>query len=272
MKIKLFKRNKNSSKFEEIIREDNPEIEQEEREMIRGVFELGETPVKAIMIPRTDVVAISVSETFENIIKIVIKSGHSRIPIFERRIDNVIGFLHAKDLLPNLAKGTDSIDIRKLLRPVMFVPEGKMIDDLLKEFLQKKMHIAVVVDEYGGMAGIVCLENILEEIVGEIQDEYDHEEEEITKVAPNVYICDSRTPISNLNEMLGLDLSLEGNDTIGGYVFNLFGKVPKMNEKITEKGIEFKIENMEGRRIKKVKITLQVREGKENESGVTNSN
>jgi magnesium and cobalt transporter len=271
MKMRLFKHGKNSSRFEEIIREDNHEIEQDEREMIRGVFHLGETPVKAIMIPRTDVVAISVGETFENIVTIVIKSGHSRIPVFETRIDNVIGFLHAKDLLPNLAKGTNSIDIRKLLRPVMFVPEGKMIDELLKEFLQKRMHIAVVVDEYGGMAGIVCLENILEEIVGEIQDEYDHEEEEITKVAPNEYICASRTPIPSLNETLDLNLSIEGSDTIGGYVFNLFGKIPKVNEKIVENGIEFKIENMEGRRIKKVRITLQVHETIDKEGEVSNS-
>ncbi|UCB47560.1 MAG: HlyC/CorC family transporter [Spirochaetota bacterium] len=228
--------------------------------MIKGVFGLGETQVKAIMIPRTDVVAISIEDTFEDIVKIVMKSGHSRIPVYEERIDNVIGFLHAKDLLPNLAKATNNIDIRKLLRPVMFVPEGKMIDDLLKEFLQKKMHIAVVVDEYGGMAGIVSLENILEEIVGEIQDEYDHEEEEIIKVAPNVYICDSRTTISDLNETLRIDLSSEGIDTIGGYVFTLFGKIPKVNERITQNGIEFKVENMEGRRIKKIKVTLKVGE------------
>ncbi len=122
------------------------------------------------------------------------------------------------------------------------------------------MHIAVVVDEYGGMAGIVCLENILEEIVGEIQDEYDHEEEEIIQVAPNIYICDARTPITDMNESLGIELPSESSDTIGGYVFNLFGKVPKVNEKLTENGIEFKIENMEGRRIKKVRVTLKISE------------
>ena len=134
------------------------------------------------------------------------------------------------------------------------------MDELLKEFKRDKIHMAIVVDEYGGTAGLVTMEDILEEIVGEIQDEYDHEEEEIIKVAPNVYICDSRTPISDLNETLGIDLSSEGIDTIGGYVFTLFGKIPKVNEKITKNGTEFKVENMDGRSIKKVKVTLQVRE------------
>jgi magnesium and cobalt transporter len=263
MKFRLFK--KNANKFEEMICEDNPDIEQEEREMIRGVFGLGETPVRAIMIPRTDVVALSVQESFDEIVRVVIKSGHSRIPVYEETIDNVIGFLHAKDLLPHLAKGTNNIDIRKLLRPVMFVPEGKMIAELLKEFLKRRMHIAVVADEYGGMAGIVCLENIIEEIVGEIQDEYDHEEEEITQVSPDVYVCDARTLIPDLNKALNIEISSEGIDTVGGYVFNLFGKIPRESEKITRDGIEFKIENMEGRRIKKVRLTLTKRESVRNE-------
>jgi len=254
MKFRLFK--KNSNKIEEMIYDSNPDMEKEEREMIRGIFGLGETMVRAIMIPRTDVVAISVTESFDEIVKVVIKSGHSRIPVYEDTIDNVIGFLHAKDLLPNLAKGQNGIDIRTLLRPVLFVPEGKMIAELLKEFLKRKMHIAVVVDEYGGMAGMVCLENIIEEIVGEIQDEYDHEEEEIKKVSPVAYICDARTLIADLNEALGINISSEGTDTVGGYVFNLFGKVPNEQDKITRDGIEFRIENMDGRRIKKIWVNL----------------
>lgn len=255
MKLRFFK--KNSSKIEEMISEDNPEIEEEERDMIRGVFGLGETPVKTIMLPRTDVVAVSVTESFNDIVKVVIKSGHSRIPVYEDTIDNVIGFLYAKDLLPYLAKGENNIDVKKLLRPVHFVPEGKMIDELLKELRQKKMHIAVVVDEYGGMAGIVCLENILEEIVGEIQDEYDHEEEEIKKISSDIYICDARTLMTDLNEALNINISAEGSDTIGGFIFNLFGKIPKVREKITYDNVEYSIEEMEGRKIKKVKIYLK---------------
>ena len=168
MKLTLFKKKK-GSKIKEMISESNGEIEEDEREMIRGVVGLGETFVKTIMVPRTDVVSVSVDMEFDDIISLVIKSGHSRIPVYEDTIDNVIGFLYAKDLLPCLAKNSIIKDdkncqaVKKILRPVHFVPEGKMIDELLNEFRQKKVHIAVVVDEYGGMAGIVCLENILED-------------------------------------------------------------------------------------------------------------
>ncbi|KKK91916.1 hypothetical protein LCGC14_2708160 [marine sediment metagenome] len=183
MKLTLFKKKK-GRKIKKMISESNGEMEEGEREMIRGVVGLGETFVKTIMIPRTGVVSVSADMDFDDIISLVIKSGHSRIPVYEDTIDNVIGFLYAKDLLPYLAKKSTNKDyknngaVKKILRPVHFVPEGKMIDELLSEFRQKKMHIAVVVDEYGGMASIVCLENILEEIVGDIQDEYDDEEPE----------------------------------------------------------------------------------------------
>jgi len=260
MSIRFFHfKAKKGSKFAEMVRENESKIEEEEREMIRGVFGLGETPVKTIMVPRTDVVAVSVEMPFEEIVGIVIKSGHSRIPVYQITIDDVVGFLYAKDLLSLIYKKKDGeVDIKKILRPVLFVPEGKMIDELLKEFRQKRVHIAVVVDEYGGMAGIVCLENILEEIVGEIQDEYDiNEEEEIIKIAPNTYILDARTQILELNEELRLNLPLNGNDTIGGYVFNLFGKIPEVNEKITNENIDFKVEQMEGRQIKKVRMSIR---------------
>jgi magnesium and cobalt transporter len=260
MKVKLFNfKRRKSSRFEEMIRENETEIEEDEREMIRGVFGLGETPVKTIMVPRTDVVSVSIDMPFDEIAGTVIKSGHSRIPVYKNTIDNVIGFLYAKDLLSLIYKKKNGdLDINKILRPVLFVPEGKMIDDLLKELRQKRVHIAVVVDEYGGMAGIVCLENILEEIVGEIHDEYDvNEEEDIVKVAPNTYVLDARTQIVELNEELNVNLPLNGTDTVGGFVFNLFGKIPEMNEKITYGNIDFKVERIEGRQIKKVRIFIK---------------
>jgi len=260
MSIKLFKKKKNS-RFVEIISEENKEIEQEEREMIRGVFGLGETPVRTIMVPRTDIVAIPVDEEFGNMVKTVIKSGHSRIPVYEETIDNVIGFLYAKDLLPHLLKGEPPSDIRKILRPVRFVPEGKMIDDLLKELQQKKEHIAVVVDEYGGMAGVVCLEDILEEIVGEIQDEYDNEEEEIEKVGPNTWVCDARIQLQDLNKEVGINLPMESSETLGGFVFNIFGKIPVIREEIAYESVLFRIEAMEGHRILKVRVRISTGEG-----------
>jgi len=256
MSIKFFKKRKNSN-LEEIISEENHEIEEEEREMIKGIFGLGETAVRSIMVPRTDVVAISVDEPFDDIVKTAIKSGHSRIPVYEGTIDNVIGFLHIKDLLSPLAKKEHTADLKKLLRPVRFVPEGKMIDDLLREFKKKKEHIVVVVDEYGGMAGIACLENILEEIVGEIQDEYDNEEEGIKEVEPYTYLCDARTLIHDVNEGLQIDIPSTGSDTLGGFVFDIFGKIPVADEKIIYNNIEFKIEVMEGHSIKKVRVNTK---------------
>ncbi len=259
MNRRIFKKKKNS-KIEEMIAEDNQEIEQEEREMIRGIFGLGETSVKSIMVPRTDVDAVSVEEPFDKMVRTIIKSGHSRIPVYEDTIDNVIGFLYAKDLISYLSQGEKPSDIKKILRPVRFVPEGKMIDDLLKELQQKKEHIAIVVDEYGGMAGIVCLEDILEEIVGEIQDEYDNEEEEVKKVGKNTFICDARTLLSDINEDLNVNLPLDGSDTLGGFVFNLFGKIPATNEEITYEDVAFKIESMDGHKIQKVRVRTDISE------------
>jgi CBS domain containing-hemolysin-like protein len=253
MSIKFFKKKRNN-KFEEIIAEEHQDIEQEEREMIRGIIELSETTVRSIMIPRTDVVAIPVDEDFNSMIRTIMKSGHSRIPVYEETIDNVIGFLYAKDLLPSLLKGEKPSDIKKILRPVRFVPEGKMIKDLLKELQQKRDHIAIVVDEYGGTAGIVCLEDILEEIVGEIQDEYDDEEEEINKISSDTYICDARIQLEDINEELGLTLPLEGSDTLGGFVFDMFGKIPFLHEEIEHDNTVFRIEAMNGHRIIKVRI------------------
>jgi CBS domain containing-hemolysin-like protein len=259
MNRRIFKKKKNSKK-EEMIAEDNQEIEKKEREMIRGIFGLGETSVKSIMVPRTDVDAVSVEEPFNKMVRMIIKSGHSRIPVYEETIDNVIGFLYAKDLISYLSGGEKPSEIKKILRPVRFVPEGKMIDDLLKELQQKKEHIAIVVDEYGGMAGIVCLEDILEEIVGEIQDEYDNEEEEVKKVGKNTFICDARTLLSGINEDLNVDLPLDGSDTLGGFVFNLFGKIPAPNEEITYKDVAFKIESIDGHKIQKVRVRTNISE------------
>jgi CBS domain containing-hemolysin-like protein len=262
MRFPLF-RQKKGSELEKIIGEDGSAIKEEEREMIRGIVELGETAVKSIMIPRTDVVAADVDMPFKEIISLIVQTGHSRVPVFERTIDNVIGFFYAKDLLAVLLKRSDSVDLRKFLRPVHFVPEGKMVDELLKEFRQKRVHIAVVVDEYGGMAGIVCLEDVLEQIVGDIQDEYDDEEENIKRLGPNSFICDARTLIEDINEELGVNLPTDSGDTIGGFVFNLFGKVPKMGDTIDYESFTFTIEKMEGRKLKEIGVAMQAAPGGE---------
>jgi CBS domain containing-hemolysin-like protein len=264
MSVRFFKKKKNN-KIDEIISEDNHEIEQEEREMIRAIFGLGETTVRSIMVPRTDVVALSADDDFKNMVKTIIKSGHSRIPVYGDTIDNVLGFLYAKDLLSYLLKGEVPADITKILRPARYVPEGKMIDDLLKELQQKKEHIVIVVDEYGGMAGLVCLEDILEEIVGEIQDEYDNEEDEIKSLGPQLWLCDARTQLQDVNQALGTELPMDSSDTLGGFVFNLFGKIPVTHEEISYGDTLFKIENMDGHSIKKIRVRTKVVKNEESE-------
>jgi CBS domain containing-hemolysin-like protein len=256
MKFPFFRQKKNSE-LKKIIGEDGSAIKEEEREMIRGIVELGETTVKSIMIPRTDVVAADVDMSFKEIVSLIVRTGHSRVPVYEQTIDNVIGFFYAKDLLSALLKRSDSVDLGKFLRPVHFVPEGKMVDELLKDFRQKRVHIAVVVDEYGGMAGIVCLEDVLEQIVGDIQDEYDDEEENIKRLGPNSFLCDARTTIEDINEVLGVNLPSDSSDTVGGFVFNLFGKVPKTGDTIVYESARFKIEKMEGRKLKEIVVALQ---------------
>jgi magnesium and cobalt transporter len=265
MKLSLFRKRKDSE-LTKIIGEDGSAIKEEEREMIRGIVELGDTAVKSIMIPRTDVVAADVDMPLKEIVTLIVKTGHSRVPVYERTIDNVIGFFYAKDLLAVLLKRSDSVDVRKFLRPVHFVPEGKMVDELLKEFRQKRVHIAVVVDEYGGMAGIVCLEDILEQIVGDIQDEYDDEEENIKRLGPDSFICDARTLIGDINEELGVNLPSDSGDTIGGFVFNLFGKVPNTGDTIVYEDIRFKIEKVEGRKLKEIGVALHSVPGAEGSS------
>lgn len=260
MKIRFFKR-KNNTEIDNLLGSESEVLMDDKREMIRGVLGLGETPVKAIMVPRTDVVALAADEPFDSIVKMIVRSRHSRIPIYEGSIDNVVGFLHVKDLIPYLARQETEVDVKKLLRPILFVPEGKLINDLLRELQQRKEHIAVIVDEYGGMAGIVCLEDIIEEIVGEIQDEYDQEEEEIKKVSEDTYICDARTLIEDINEQLQLNLPMDGSDTLGGFVFNLFGKIPEVKESIGYDNIEFTVDLIDGNRIKKVRVSKKSSKG-----------
>jgi len=221
--------------------------------MIKGIVELSETTVKEVMIPRIDVVFVSMDMPLEEILKIVIESSHSRFPVFKDTIDNVVGILYTKDLLRIIVTKQD-IDMAKIIKPPYFIPESKKINSLLHEFKRRKVHIAVAVDEYGGVSGIVSLEDIIEEIVGDIQDEFDEEEEDIIKVDENTYFCDTRAYIEDLNEQLGLDLSHDDYDTLGGFVFDLFGKIPVEYEKVTYNGINFIVQSMEGNKIKTIKI------------------
>ncbi len=244
---KIFDLNKNEDE------ESFSDLNHEEKDMIRGIVELSETTVKEVMIPRIDVIFVSIDMPLEEILKTVIESSHSRFPVFKDTIDNVTGILYAKDLLRFIVT-KQNIDIEKIIKPPYFIPESKKINSLLHEFKRRKVHIAIAVDEYGGVSGIVSLEDIIEEIVGDIQDEFDDEEEDIIKVDEHTYFCDTRAYIEDINEQLGLDLPHDDYDTLGGFVFDLFGKIPVKYEKVSYNGINFIIQNMEGNKIKTIKI------------------
>ncbi|MAG13208.1 MAG: magnesium/cobalt efflux protein [Spirochaetales bacterium] len=227
-----------------------------EREMIRGILKLSDTSVRDILVPRTDTVFVSVDTPQEELIDILTECGHSRVPVYDGTIDSVVGVLYVKDLLIYIRK-EESIDVTKLLRKPYLIPESKKLDSLLREFQRRRVHIAVVIDEYGGVSGIVALEDIIEEIVGDIQDEYDNEREDILEIGDGVYLCEARVDVEELNEQIGLNLPTENIDTLGGFVFDLFGKIPIKFEKATYEGKDFIIQDMDAHKIKTVKIVTK---------------
>jgi putative hemolysin len=237
-------------------------IEQEEKEMIFSVLQLDETYASEVMVPRIDLKALEIDATIEDARAIFINSGYSRIPVYEDTIDNIKGLLYAKDLLAywhNGQQGSNKV-IGDLLRPAYFVPATKPADDLLKELQAKSVHMAVVVDEFGGTAGIVTIENIIEEIIGDIRDEYDHEEAEYTEISENVYVVDAGIDLDDFNDLLDVELPTEDSDTLGGYIYSHIGHVPVEGEEVTveEEGLTMRIQSVEGRRIRKVHVTKVV--------------
>jgi len=236
------------------------ELESEQQDMIRGVVELSETVVKEVLVPRIDTVFLAVDANREELLDLIAESGHSRFPVYKDTIDNVIGVLYVKDVLRSMVRDQD-FKIADLLRKPFFVPESKRIDELLRELRRRRVHIAVVVDEYGGVSGIVCMEDIIEEIVGDIQDEFDNEREDILQIGDGVYLCDGRVNLKDLSAEIGIQLPVEDFDTLGGFVFDLFGKIPVKYEKAMHSGHDFIIQDMEGHKINTVKIVLN-REGK----------
>jgi CBS domain containing-hemolysin-like protein len=230
-------------------------LETDQQEMIQGVMDLSDTTVKEVMVPRIDTVFLSVDAEREELLSRIAECEHSRFPVYEETIDNVIGILYVKDVLKSLVQG-GSIDVRKLLRKPFFVPESKHIHALLRELRGRRVHIAVVVDEYGGVSGIVCMEDILEEIIGDIQDEFDNEREDVTELGNDSWLCDARVNLEDLFERLDIKMPAENFDTLGGFVFDLFGKIPVKHEKASWEGHDFIIQEMEGHKINLVKIVL----------------
>ena len=228
-------------------------IEEDERQMIRGVISLEETTAREIMVPRIDIVALDVSESIDDALRLIVARGFSRIPLYNETIDNVVGVVYAKDLLRCITeKRTPAL--ADVARPPYFIPESKRIDELLSEIRQSKVHIAIVVDEYGGTAGLVTIEDLLEEIVGEIQDEYDREEAPIERVNETEAILDARVSIDVLRELFDFHASDdEDYDTVGGFVYHHLGKVPVAGDEVRVDGLTLRVLSVIGRRIKKVR-------------------
>jgi magnesium and cobalt transporter len=229
------------------------EREAERREMIKGVQELGETAVREVMVPRIDTVFLPLEAGREEVLEKVLSCGHSRIPVYRETMDTVVGILYAKDLLRALVEDA-GFSLADIVRKPYFVPESKRIDSLLREFRRRRVHIAVAVDEYGGVSGIVCLEDIIEEIVGEIQDEFDDEREDVVRLGESSWLCDARAGLDDVNEQTGLSLPADDFDTLGGYVFALFGKIPARHERVGDGELDFTVQDIEGHRITSVKI------------------
>ena len=236
-------------------------LEAEEEQMINAVIELGERRLHEVMVPRTKIVALPVSVTFDEAIDTFVREGHSRVPVYEESIDEILGILYAKDLLPFLKSPAEPRpEIRSILRVPVFAPESMTIDDLLHEFQRKKVHIAIVLDEYGGTAGLVSIEDLLEEIVGEIQDEYDEEEEMIVRLTDDEIRIDGRVAVGELEELFDTTLGLDDEDeydTVGGLVFHRIGGLPKPGDQVSVDGLLLTVESTDGRRVSKV---LAVRE------------
>jgi putative hemolysin len=242
-------------------------LEAEEEQMINAVIELGERRVHEVMIPRIAIVSLAATATFEEAIDVVVEGGHSRIPVYSESIDEVIGILYAKDLLPFL-KASDQArpNLRSLLRTPVFVPESMSIDDLLHELQRRKVHIAIVLDEYGGTAGLVTIEDLLEEIVGEIQDEYDVEEPMIVRLSDTEARVDGRAAVDDLADLFDTQFGLEDEDeydTVGGLIYHRIGGVPSPGDEVEVDGLRLTVESTDGRRVGKVLVVREAKPGDE---------
>lgn len=235
--------------------EEEGAIEMEEKEMIYSVFQLDQTLAREIMLPRIDMVALDIETPLPEAIDLILKSGHSRIPLYEESLDNIVGLLYAKDLLSVWSEDRQSVNLRAIMRKTHFVPETKRVLDLLRELQHEKVHMAVVIDEYGGTAGLVTIEDVVEEIVGEIRDEYDAAEEPpIERISADEFIVDARINIDELNHELDMSLPSDEADTLGGFIYEQLGKVPDIGDTHESNQIKIEVLTVVGKRIGKVRV------------------
>ncbi len=230
-------------------------INEEENEMIRAIFALRDTVVREIMVPRTDMACVSADATVREVLATIIDCGHSRIPVYDGTLDNIIGLIYAKDFLKYWGMEESGVVLRKVMRAPYFVPETKDLEELLHDFKKRRIHIAIVIDEYGGTSGLVTIEDLLEQIVGDIQDEYDLEEEWLVEEAGGSILVDARLPIEELEEYFGIEVEREKFDTVGGLIFHLTGRIPRAGEEVESGEIRLAVLEADERKISKVRIT-----------------
>ena len=231
-------------------------IDEDGNEMIHRILEMKDVVVREVMVPRTDILALEVNASIDDMTKLVVKAGHSRVPVYDETIDKVVGIVYAKDLLKYWISKAKNGKIRDIMRKPLFVPETKNIDELFKELKSKRIHIAIVVDEYGGTSGLVTIEDLIEEIVGDIQDEHDVEEEEFAMVRENEYVADARIDIDELSENLDIEIPKEDYDTLGGFLVHMSNNIPSVNDEIAYKNILFTIVEADERKVSKVGIKI----------------
>jgi len=231
-------------------------IHKEERKMIEGILEFDETQVKEILVPRTDMHFVRAGSTLRDALQVTRSSGHSRIPVVGATVDTVLGVIHARDILPFLLKGDMDRTVRTVIRPTIYVPDTKRIGELMREMQRARTQMAIAVDEYGGTAGLVMLEDIVEEIVGEIHDEYDVPREEILPIGERTFLVDGGLDLDELNTEMGIELPTEEHETLGGFILEIMGHIPKPQERIIFNGLTFTITDVDDNRIRKVKIEI----------------
>ena len=226
--------------------------------LLRAILNLEKTQVREVLVPRVDVVAVEVEEPPGRVVELALTHGYSRVPVYESSIDQIVGIIYVRDLVRYLQEGTlGRVTLRELARPTMFVPESKRVYELLREFQERRVHIAIVVDEYGGTAGLVTIEDLLEEIVGEIEDEFDREEPKVQLLGDGEAIVDARLSLDDLKENLGVEIEGHGFETVGGFVYSQLGRVPNPGDQFTAAGVHTEVLSTTGRRIRKVRVSRQ---------------
>jgi magnesium and cobalt transporter len=232
-------------------------IDEEEGDMLQSILELDETIVREVMVPRTDMVCVDADEPLSISLDAILKSGHSRIPVFKENNDNIIGLIYAKDLLRFWGQPIDSIKLDDVLRSPYLVPESKLVSDLLQEFRETRVHIAIVIDEYGGTSGLVTIEDLIEEIVGEIRDEYDLEDDWLIEEADGTVLVDGRLNIEDFEEHFAIEVEREKFDTVGGYLVEHLGRVPAAGEQVEIDALQIGVVASDQRAVRQLRVKLQ---------------